>query len=87
MGLMPIYQKVNACCPATHAEHETYLKKARQLGASGFIAKEDAQSKLLSAIAMPANGFCISELVGRQGPLALADGDFVEHLKSVWEAD
>lgn len=42
-----------------------YLQEAQELGAQGFIAKEDAQAELLAAIGNIGNGFYVSESVGR----------------------
>lgn len=43
-----------------------YLQETQDLGAQGFIAKEDAQAELVAAIENIGNGFYISESVGRR---------------------
>lgn len=68
----------------------SYLQKARDLGANGFIAKEDAQSELLEAIASPETQFYISASVGRQLPdhnSGLHDSKILDDLKSVSDAE
>ncbi|MFH1345506.1 MAG: response regulator transcription factor [Pseudomonadota bacterium] len=45
-----------------------YVQKARDLGASGFLAKEDAQAELLAAIAKNDGQFYTSSSIGRSSP-------------------
>ena len=66
-----------------------YVQRARDLGASGFMAKEDAQSELLAAIGQ-ANGFYTSQSVGKQ-PLGLDEGlndkEIAKYLRTVSDAE
>lgn len=65
-----------------------YLQKAREMGANGFIAKEDAQSELLAAIEH--DGFYVSESVGRQlsnHAQKLSVGTILDDMRSVSVAE
>lgn len=67
-----------------------YVQKARELGASGFIAKEDAQSELLAAIDRVDDEFYTSESIGRQSRNevpALKEEEVVQALRTVSEAE
>lgn len=69
---------------------KVYVQKARDLGARGFIAKEDAQSELLAAIGHADGEFYTSESIGRQSRNylpALKDDDIVRALRSVSDAE
>ncbi len=44
----------------------SYAQRAMELGARGYIAKEDAQSELLTAISQLSGEFFTSESIGRQ---------------------
>ncbi len=44
----------------------SYAQRSMELGASGYIAKEDAQSELLTAISRRSAEFFTSESIGRQ---------------------
>jgi DNA-binding NarL/FixJ family response regulator len=43
-----------------------YVQRAMDLGAKGFLAKEDAQSELLNAVAQVSELFYTSESIGRE---------------------
>lgn len=43
-----------------------YVQKAKELGANGFLAKEDAQSELLNAVRQDSGLFYTSESIGRE---------------------
>ena len=57
-----------------HAE-TAYSERARQLGASGFIAKEDALTEVDSALAMPPGTFFQSRAVGHSIEISLDSDD------------
>lgn len=44
------------------------VRKARSLGASGFLAKEDAEYELLLAVRQATGGFHTSQSIGKSGP-------------------
>lgn len=72
-----------------HAEI-SYVKKAKELGAQGFMAKEDAQSELLAAISGDPRGFYTSESIGKQSRENLprfSDYEFSEQLRKVSDAE
>ena len=43
-----------------------YVQRAKDLGAKGFLAKEDAHSELLNAVSQVPGGFYTSESIGRE---------------------
>ncbi|MEP1420199.1 MAG: response regulator transcription factor [Erythrobacter sp.] len=55
-----------------HAD-DIFADRARDLGASGFIAKEDALSELGQALAAPSNSFYTSQSVGKVVPNFLVE--------------
>ncbi|MGP1354521.1 MAG: response regulator transcription factor [Parasphingopyxis sp.] len=57
-----------------HAD-TAYAERARDLGASGFIAKEDALTEIDSALAMPPGQFFQSSAVGATPKITLETGD------------
>jgi DNA-binding NarL/FixJ family response regulator len=72
-----------------HAEI-SYVQKAKDLGANGFMAKEDAQSELLAAITSGPKGFYTSESIGKQSRENLprfSDYEFAERLRKVSDAE
>ena len=72
-----------------HSEF-AYVQKARELGAQGFMAKEDAQSELLAAIAGSHKDFYTSESIGKQSRENLprfTDYELAEQLRKVSDAE
>lgn len=68
----------------------SYLQKAKELGACGFIAKEDAQAELLMAIASSRDSFYVSTSVGRHLPdhlSGLPDSKVLEDLSAISSAE
>lgn len=68
----------------------SYAQRAMELGASGYIAKEDAQSELLAAIGQQPGEFFTSESIGRQTRNhlpALQDHDIKQALRNVSDAE
>lgn len=57
-----------------HAD-SSYADRAKELGASGFIAKEDALSELDHALSSPIEAFYTSKSVGRAAPNFLIESD------------
>lgn len=59
-----------------------YADRAKALGASGFIAKEDALTEIDSAFAIPLGGFFRSSAVGRPSaaPIEPSDEELLSHL-------
>ena len=67
-----------------------YVRRARSLGAAGFLAKEDTQSVLLAAIDQTRDDFYTSSSIGRPsdaGELSPADENFRALLRSVSKAE
>ena len=67
-----------------------YLERAINLGAAGFLAKEDAQSELMAAIRQSDLGFYTSESIGTSHSISLPppqDGDFVKAMRDVSGAE
>lgn len=66
-----------------------YVRKARDLGAAGFIAKEDAETELLAAIRTSPELFYTSGSVGRPPPLRplTQNTAFSDALRRVTEAE
>ncbi len=72
-----------------HAEL-AYVKRAKELGACGFMAKEDAQSELLTAIQTEAGDFYTSESIGvksRDKIALLGDVSIADRLRNVSDAE
>lgn len=73
-----------------HAE-TAFVQRARELGASAFIAKEDAQTELLTAIdSIGTTPFYLSESIGSDERLfapQLSDREFSEQLRKVSPAE
>ena len=68
----------------------SYVTRARELGASGFLAKEDAQSELVRAIFEPRRQFYTSESIGSSSPepnLNQRDLDFENKLRKISPAE
>lgn len=68
----------------------SYVQKARELGACGFIAKEDAQSELLAAIDHAEGEFYTSQSIGRQSKTflpALNEDEVLQALRTVSDAE
>ncbi len=68
----------------------SFVKKAMALGASGFVAKEDAQSELLAAIESAPGQFYTSESVGRPPRDYMPEftvGDLANNLRLVSAAE
>lgn len=68
----------------------SYVQKARELGACGFIAKEDAQSELLAAIDHAEGEFYTSQSIGRESKTflpALNDDEVLQALRTVSDAE
>ncbi len=68
----------------------SYVQKAMELGAHGFMAKEDAQSELLAAISGSPKDFYTSESIGKQSRENLprfSDYEFAERLRKVSDAE
>jgi len=59
-----------------------YADRAQALGASGFIAKEDALTEMDSALAIPVGGFFRSRAVGRPAvaPIEASDEELLGYL-------
>lgn len=67
----------------------SFVQRARELGAAGFLAKEDAQSELLAAIGCD-QGFYTSESIGRQAAdtkPSYTDREFADRLRYVSGAE
>lgn len=68
-----------------------FVQRAKELGAVSFLAKEDAETDLLHAVAQVRGGFYTSESVGRGGnklpPLGKEEGAFHFAVKSVTVAE
>ncbi len=72
-----------------HAELQ-YLERAIDLGAAGFLAKEDAQSELLAAIRQDNMRFYTSESIGTSNSVSLLspqDGDIEKAMRNVSGAE
>ncbi len=67
-----------------------YVQRSMELGAAGFIAKEDAQSELLAAMEQRSGVFYTSESIGRSGstsPPDLQDHELEKALRTVSDAE
>lgn len=66
-----------------------YVQRARELGAAGFLAKDDAETELISAIRTASGGFYTSSSTGRQNQqrTTLVDVDFQKALSRVSDAE
>ncbi len=67
-----------------------YLQKAVELGAAGFLSKEDAQFELLGAIDQTGKGFYTSQSIGTTSPdnlLQLQYSEFASALRNVSDAE
>lgn len=67
-----------------------YLQKAIELGAAGFLAKEDAQSELIAAINHSDDGFYSSESIGastESNLTSMRDHAFESILRKVSDAE
>lgn len=67
-----------------------YVQRSMELGAAGFIAKEDAQSELLAALEQRSGVFYTSESIGRSAntsPPDLQDHELEKALRTVSDAE
>ena len=68
----------------------SYVERAMELGASGFLAKQDAQSDLHAALHSSSSQFYTSESIGRRNAdnlPATNDLEFADRLRRVSEAE